>query len=118
MTGSEDIRLFLSSRRGRLKPAKAGLPTYGRQRRVPGLRREEVALLAGISVDYYTRLERGNAQGVSDEVLDAIAGALQLGADERAHHANLVRAANEWALDLGRPRPTRSDHPSAGSSMA
>src|SRR4051812_9763860 len=91
---SEEIRQFLSSRRARLTPARAGLPTYGRQRRVPGLRREEVALLAGISIDYYTRLERGNARGVSDEVLGAIAGALQFSADERTHLENLVRAAN------------------------
>ncbi len=94
MASSDDIRLFLSSRRARLTPARAGLPTYGRHRRVPGLRREEVALLAGISIDYYTRIERGNAQGVSDDVLDAIAGALQLDADERHHLENLV-----WAAD-------------------
>jgi hypothetical protein len=73
-----DIRNFLASRRARITPKEAGLPSYGNNRRVPGLRREEVALLAGVSVDYYTRLERGNLNGVSDGVLDALAGALQL----------------------------------------
>jgi len=102
---SEDIRLFLSSRRARLTPARAGLPMYGRQRRVPGLRREEVALLAGISVDYYTRIERGNAQGVSKEVLDAIAGALKLTVDERLHLENLVRAADAAGAALGAAAP-------------
>lgn len=68
---------------------------------MPGLRREEVALLAGISIDYYTRLERGNAHGVSDEVLGAISGALQLNADERMHLANLVRAADIEAAAHG-----------------
>ena len=76
MANADDIREFLTTRRARLSPAQAGLPTYGRQRRVAGLRREEVALLAGISVEYYTRLERGNARGVSDDVLDAVAKAL------------------------------------------
>jgi transcriptional regulator with XRE-family HTH domain len=94
VTTEEDIRNFLSSRRARLSPERAGLPVYGRQRRVAGLRREEVALLAGISIDYYTRLERGNARGVSDEVLGAVASALKLGPDERTHLANLVKAAN------------------------
>jgi transcriptional regulator with XRE-family HTH domain len=94
VTTEEDIRNFLSSRRARLSPDGAGLPTYGRQRRVAGLRREEVALLAGISIDYYTRLERGNARGVSDEVLVAIGSALRLSPDERTHLENLVRSAN------------------------
>jgi transcriptional regulator with XRE-family HTH domain len=59
-----DIRQFLTTRRGKITPEQAGLPSYGGNRRVPGLRREEVALLAGISIEYYTRLERGNARGV------------------------------------------------------
>jgi transcriptional regulator with XRE-family HTH domain len=67
------IREFLTSRRAKITPDRAGLPVYGGQRRVPGLRREEVALLAGVSVDYYTRLERGNVNGVSDSVLEALA---------------------------------------------
>src|SRR5512141_710235 len=94
MTNADDIREFLATRRARLAPGQAGLPSFGRTRRVPGLRREEVALLAGISVEYYTRLERGNARGVSDEVLDAVSRALQLDDAERAHLLDLVRAAN------------------------
>jgi PAS domain-containing protein len=89
-----EIREFLTTRRARLTPERASLPTYGRQRRVPGLRREEVALLAGISVEYYTRLERGNARGVSDDVLDAVSRALQLDDAEHAHLLDLVRSAN------------------------
>jgi transcriptional regulator with XRE-family HTH domain len=91
---ADEIREFLASRRGKITPARAGLTLYGRKRRVPGLRREEVALLADISVEYYTRLERGNARGVSDEVLDAVSRALQLDEAERAHLLDLVRIAN------------------------
>src|SRR5512132_4333896 len=80
-----EIRDFLSSRRAKITPEQAGLPAYGGRRRVPGLRREEVALLAGVSVDYYTRLERGNLSGVSESVLDALAHALQLDEAERSH---------------------------------
>src|SRR3954468_23259880 len=72
-----DIREFLTSRRARLPPADVGLPDFGGRRRVAGLRREEVALVAGMSVEYYIRLERGNATGVSDAVLDGIARALR-----------------------------------------
>src|ERR687886_284936 len=87
-----EIRDFLTSRRARITPGQAGLPAYGGQRRVTGLRREEVALLAGVSVDYYTRLERGNATGVSDSVLNALARALRLDEAERAHLFDLVHA--------------------------
>jgi transcriptional regulator with XRE-family HTH domain len=90
---SNEMREFLRSRRARITPDQAGLHTYGTgSRRVPGLRREEVALLAGVSVDYYTRLERGNASGVSDTVLEALARALQLDDTERAHLFDLARA--------------------------
>jgi transcriptional regulator with XRE-family HTH domain len=89
-----EIRQFLTSRRARIALEQAGLPAYGGNRRVPGLRREEVALLAGVSVDYYTRLERGNLNGVSETVLDALARALQLDEAERAHLFDLARAAN------------------------
>jgi transcriptional regulator with XRE-family HTH domain len=89
-----EIRQFLTSRRARLTPEQAGLPVYGANRRVPGLRREEVALLAGVSVDYYTRLERGNLGGVSEAVLEALAQALQLDEAERGHLFDLARAAN------------------------
>ena len=94
MGNQVEIREFLTTRRAKLTPDRAGLPTYGRHRRVAGLRREEVALLAGISVEYYTRLERGNARGVSDDVLDSVSRALQLDEAERAHLLDLVRAAN------------------------
>ena len=97
MANSDDIREFLTTRRAKITPERAGLPTFGRHRRVSGLRREEVALVAGISVEYYTRLERGNAAGVSDEVLHAVSAALQLDDAERAHLFELVRVANERA---------------------
>ncbi len=94
MSNADDIREFLATRRARLAPGQAGLPSYGRTRRVPGLRREEVALLAGISVEYYTRLERGNARAVSDDVLESVSRALQLDEAEHAHLLDLVRTAN------------------------
>lgn len=89
------MREFLTTRRERITPEQAGLPAYGgARRRVKGLRREEVALLAGISVEYYTRLERGNVTGVSESVLQGISRALQLDEAERAHLDALVRSAN------------------------
>ena len=84
---------FLTTRRAKITPRQAGLPSYGGRRRVPGLRREEVALLAGISIEYYTRIERGSVRGVSDDVLHALARALQLDDVERAHLLDLVHAA-------------------------
>jgi len=89
-----EIRDFLVSRRAKITPEQAGLTAFGRNRRVSGLRREEAALLAGISVEYYTRLERGTATGVSEDVLDAIGRALQLDEAERSHLFDLVRATN------------------------
>src|SRR5215211_3208908 len=88
------VRDFLVSRRGKITPQQAGLQHYGGNRRVPGLRREEVAMLAGLSVDYYTRLEKGNISGVSEGVLDSVAAALQLDEAERAHLFDLAHAAN------------------------
>ncbi|MEV7725701.1 helix-turn-helix transcriptional regulator [Streptomyces sp. NPDC087917] len=81
---------FLRTRRARLRPQDVGLPDYGRHRRVPGLRREELAQLAGVSVAYYTRLEQGHGQNVSAEVLDAIARALRLDGTESAHLHHLA----------------------------
>jgi transcriptional regulator with XRE-family HTH domain len=87
-----ETQAFLTSRRARLSPRGAGFPAHG-VRRVSGLRRGEVAVLAGVSVEYYTRLERGNLHGVSDSVLDAVARALQLDDTERTHLYDLARAA-------------------------
>ena len=103
-----DIREFLASRRAKITPQQAGLPAYGGNRRVPGLRREEVALLAGVSIDYYVRLERGRLAGASEEVLDSIANALQLDEAERAHLYDLARAA---AKRPARRRPARGALP-------
>ncbi|MER5582259.1 helix-turn-helix transcriptional regulator [Streptomyces asoensis] len=86
-----ELSEFLRTRRARLKPEDVGLPDYGRYRRVPGLRREELAQLAGVSVAYYTRLEQGNGQHVSPEVLDAIARALRLSDAEHAHLTHLAK---------------------------
>jgi transcriptional regulator with XRE-family HTH domain len=99
-----EIRQFLTSRRARITPELARLPWYGENRRVPGLRREEVAMLAGVSVDYYTRLERGNVAGVSETVLEALARALQLDDVERDHLFGLVRAAQTVAPPRRRRR--------------
>lgn len=99
------MREFLTSRRAKITPGQAGLRTYGGTRRVPGLRREEVALLAGVSVDYYTRLERGNASGASESVLESLARALQLDDAERAHLFDLARAAHP-ATRAQRRRPS------------
>ena len=92
MDAKTEIREFLTSRRGRTTPEQAGITAYG-QRRVPGLRRSEVASLAGVSVEYYTRIERGNLAGVSDSVLEALADALRLDDAERAHLYDLARAS-------------------------
>lgn len=89
---SSELSEFLTSRRAKISPEDAGLPSFG-QRRVPGLRREEVASLAGVSVEYYKRLERGTATGASDGVLEALADALQLDDAERAHLFDLIRTA-------------------------
>ncbi len=107
MSDRNEIRDFLTSRRARITPEQAGLPAYGGNRRVPGLRREEVAMLAGVSVDYYTRLERGNARGASDTVLDALARALHLDEAERAHLFDLVHATSTSAAVRAPHRPAR-----------
>lgn len=107
MDTRSEVREFLSSRRDRITPDQAGLPAYGGNRRVPGLRREEVSLLAGVSVDYYTRLERGDLSGVSDSVLDSLARALQLDEAETAHLFDLARTAN--ASPVARRPRTRTE---------
>ena len=107
MDNRDDIREFLTSRRERLTPAEAGLPDFGGRRRVKGLRREEVALLAGMSTEYYVRLERGNGAGVSEAVLDGLSRALRLDEAEHAHLYDLLRAANQGAHPAGRRAPSR-----------
>jgi transcriptional regulator with XRE-family HTH domain len=107
-----EIREFLTSRRAKVKPEQAGLSWYGENRRVPGLRREEVALIAGVSVDYYTRLERGNLAGVSETVLEALARALQLDEAERVHLFDLARSSQPSA-----PRRRRSSRQNVRPSV-
>jgi transcriptional regulator with XRE-family HTH domain len=107
----DEVKAFLTSRRAKITPERAGLPAHGRARRVPGLRRTEVADLAGVSVEYYARLERGDLGGVSDQVLDALARALQLDEAERAHLIDLARAAGPVARARRRP-PVREVRPS------
>jgi transcriptional regulator with XRE-family HTH domain len=89
----DEVKAFLSSRRAKITPERAGLSNYSRSRRVPGLRRSEVADLAGVSVEYYAQLERGNLAGASESVLDALCGALQLDEAEREHLLDLACAA-------------------------
>ena len=101
MDRSTEFREFLRTRRARITPAQAGLAPHAGARRVPGLRREEVAQLAGVSVDYYIRLERGRTQGVSEAVLEAVARALHLDETERAHLFDLAQPAT------GRAKPRR-----------
>jgi transcriptional regulator with XRE-family HTH domain len=108
MDHRSEVQEFLRTRRARLTPEKANL-IAGSNRRVPGLRREEVALLAGVSVDYYAQLERGDLAGVSDEVLDALARALQLDEAETSHLFDLARAAHS--------RPARRRRPTVGSQI-
>jgi transcriptional regulator with XRE-family HTH domain len=99
---ANDIAEFLTTRRANITPEQAGLLSYGK-RRVPGLRREEVASLAGMSVEYYKRLERGNVTGASELVLEGLARALQLDDAERAHLFDLARAASPVAAKRSRP---------------
>ncbi|MFI6698935.1 helix-turn-helix transcriptional regulator [Streptomyces sp. NPDC050509] len=95
LDGRAELSEFLRTRRARLKPEDVGIPSHGRHRRVPGLRREELAQLAGVSVAYYTRLEQGNGRNVSAEVLDSIARALRLSDAEHAHLTHLAKPKQE-----------------------
>ncbi|WP_351225643.1 helix-turn-helix transcriptional regulator [Streptomyces sp. NPDC002133] len=110
MAKQSELREFLKSRRARLTPPDVGLPWHADGRRVAGLRREEIAVLAGVSADYYTRLEQGRARNVSDQVLDAVAAALKLDEVERRHLFDLVRT------NTG--RPSRAPVPSRSSGVA
>ena len=111
MDNRDEVKAFLSSRRAKISPEQAGLH-HSRNRRVPGLRRSEVANLAGVSVEYYAQLERGNLGGVSDSVLDALARALRLDEAERAHLADLARAAGPAARTRRRRTPAQQVRPS------
>ncbi|MFJ2186873.1 helix-turn-helix transcriptional regulator [Kitasatospora sp. NPDC087861] len=111
MDARTEFRDFLTSRRARITPEQAGLPANG-NRRVTGLRREEVALLAGVSADYYIKLERGHARGVSDSVLEALSRALHLDEAERAHLFDLAAAAN-----TGTRTPPRTPKPHVRPSI-
>ena len=102
-----ELSEFLRTRRARLKPEDVGLPDFGRHRRVPGLRREELAQLAGVSVAYYTRLEQGNGRNVSAEVLDAIARALRLTDAEHAHLTHLAKPKQHKKKPAARPQQVR-----------
>jgi transcriptional regulator with XRE-family HTH domain len=105
-----EIREFLSTRRARITPEQAGLPSYGgERRRVPGLRREETALLVGVSPQYYIRLERGDATGVSESVIEGIANALRLDDAERTHLVDLLRTAGAPSRAKKRRRPPADD---------
>jgi transcriptional regulator with XRE-family HTH domain len=107
---ANELSEFLTSRRAKVAPEQVGLPSYGR-RQVPGLRREEVASLAGVSVEYFKRLERGNATGASDSVLDAVADALQLDDAERSHLLDLAHAASPTPAQRRRRPPQRGVRP-------
>ncbi|WP_328468966.1 helix-turn-helix transcriptional regulator [Actinoplanes sp. NBC_00393] len=109
MDNRSEIRDFMMSRRAKVSPQQVDLPVHG-PRRVPGLRRSEVARLAGVSIEYYTRLERGNLAGVSDSVLDAVARALRLDDAERTHLADLARNCGP-AARRRRPDPSRKVRP-------
>ncbi|GAA5024352.1 helix-turn-helix transcriptional regulator [Kitasatospora paranensis] len=109
MDNREEVREFLTSRRAKISPERAGLPA-GPRRRVPGLRRSEVAALADMSVEYYAKLERGSLAGASPAVLEAVARALQLDDAERAHLLHLARAA-DGSDALTRPRRRTTTRP-------
>jgi transcriptional regulator with XRE-family HTH domain len=111
----QEVRAFLTTRRARITPEQAGLPTTG-PRRVPGLRRSEVATIAGLSVEYYARLERGQIAGASTGVLDALARALQLDDTERAHLLDLARAADGIPTS-GRSRRRATGKPASRLSL-
>ena len=113
----DEVREFLRTRRARITPQQAGMITGG-HRRVPGLRREEVALLAGMSIDYYARMERGQLAGVSPEVLDALARALRLDEPETEHLHDLARAAQPQPIRRRRPATDSTVRPSLQRFLA
>src|SRR5438445_232248 len=114
MDNRTEIREFLASRRARITPERAGLPSYAGTRRVPGLRRGEVAEMAAVSIEYYTRLERGNLAGASEAVLEGLSRALQLDEAERAHLFDLARASGMGSRWRRRPAPKQRIRPGVG----
>lgn len=110
MDTTTEVRDFLRTRRERLTPEQVGLPDFGGARRVKGLRREELALIAGMSVDYYIRLERGNLTGVSESVLESLSRALRLDDAEHTHLFDLARSQNMSATTR-RKQPTSRVRP-------
>ena len=119
MDRRRDVLDFLASRRARLTPEQAGLAARGDRRRVKGLRREEVAMLAGVSVDYYARLERGNLAGASESVLEAVAGALHLDDAERQHLHDLARNTEAApSRRRNRPKPVTTPRPAVLAILA
>jgi transcriptional regulator with XRE-family HTH domain len=109
MEQRSELGEFLRSRRARLRPEDVGLPDYGGRRRVPGLRREELAQLAGVSAGYYTRLEQGQSTNASEAVLDAVARVLRLDETEHAHLRSLARqkaASSSWTRTRASFTPT------------
>lgn len=110
MDTRSEVRDFLRTRRERVTPQQVGLPDFGGVRRVKGLRREELALIAGMSVDYYIRLERGNLTGVSESVLESLSRALRLDDAEHAHLFDLARVQNASATTRRKP-PTSKVRP-------
>lgn len=114
MDNRREVQEFLTALRGRIGPEEAGVPLYGGERRVPGLRREEVAQLAGVSTTYYTRIERGDLSGVSDSVLRALVRALHLTEAEEVHLLDLARAASGGTL----PRARRTSTPRPPARLA
>jgi transcriptional regulator with XRE-family HTH domain len=113
MDNRDNLSEFRTSRRAKLSPQEAGIPDFGGRRRVPGLRREEVALIAGMSAEYYKRLERGNATGVSEAVIDGVSRALQLDEAEHSHLYELIRTANA-GIHPQRRRATRKSQLTEG----
>ena len=118
MDNRAQVREFLAYRRARITPGQAGLPAYGGNRRVKGLRREEVALLAGVSIDYYIRMERGDLAGASEAVLDGVANALQLDEAEREHLPRRAAPdpAQPWSAQSSSRFSTRSPKRRPGSA--
>lgn len=118
MDNSNEVREFLTSRRARLRPEDVGLPDFGGRRRVQGLRREEVAMLAGVSTEYYSRLERGQISGVSEQVLDALSNVLKLDDAEREYLGNLARGAQATARSRTRKPSSHGVRPGILAALA